>query len=99
MKTITIYSIIITLLVIILFFLIIADKIDEHIQKEKSRSYILGHDEGIRFWNMKVIDAVNKEGKIPYIINDSAQFSKLFKKRFGVSPSHYKLSQTDKYSS
>ena len=75
MKTITIYSIIITLLVIILFFLIIADKIDEHIQEEKSSSYIIGRDEGIRFWNMKVIDTVNKEGKIPYIINDSAQSS------------------------
>jgi len=50
------------------------DKVDI-CEQAKNESYQIGSQQGILFWNNFVVKTVNEQGKVPYIFNNTIQYT------------------------
>ena len=64
-------AIIIILVGVVYFFF---DKVDI-CNQAKNESHQIGSQQGVEFWNNFVIKTVNEQGKIPYIFNNTIQYT------------------------
>jgi len=73
MKAKQITTAIITILLLIAVGYIIFDKAGEYLKGERLLYYNNGTDDGINYWNQQVVNIVNKECKLPFILNNTIQ--------------------------